>query len=126
MAAAFGAAIHGDVLTNGREWADNQFAAFAPVFHILRRAADDREGVDFAALSDLGPACDNGVGVDLRVLAERDVRADDRERPNLHAIFQYRPPVYSRRRMHHHLGHGSIIRSLGIGRIPAPNRRSSR
>ena len=49
MAAALGAAVHGDVLADRGVRPDDQPAFLAAVLHVLRLAADHREGMDFAS-----------------------------------------------------------------------------
>jgi hypothetical protein len=79
MAAAFGAAIHGHMFANRVVSPDDKPAFLAAVFLVLRRSSQHREGVDFAAVSDFGPPCYDGMRVDLNPVAERHIGPYDCE-----------------------------------------------
>jgi hypothetical protein len=83
MTAAFGAAIHGDMLAHGVVRANDKPALLAAIFLVLRRSAQHREGVDFAAVSDLGPAGYDGMRVDRNPAAKRYIGSYDGEGADL-------------------------------------------
>jgi hypothetical protein len=93
MATAFGAAIHGHMLADRVMRANDKPALLAAIFLILGRAAQHREGMDFAALSDLGPPGYDGMRVDLDTIAKRHLRSYDGERANLDASPELRIPI---------------------------------
>ena len=85
---------------------DDQPAFLAAVLHVLRLAAHHREGMDFAALADLGNAGDDGVRMDLDAVAEGDVGADDRKRADFDAAAQFRARIDRRQGVNRCLSHG--------------------
>jgi hypothetical protein len=90
MAAAFGAPIHGHMLANRVVRPDDEPAVLTAVFLILRRSAQHCEGVDFGAVSDLGPPGYDGVRVDLDAIAKRHIGSYDGEGADLDAGPKFR------------------------------------
>jgi hypothetical protein len=83
MTAAFGAAIHGDMLTNRVVTANHKPALLASILPILRRSAKDREGVNFAAVSNFGPPADDRMRVNLNRCTKRHIGPYDGEGADL-------------------------------------------
>ena len=82
--AAGGARIHRHAFANEAVFADGQAIWLAAVFEVLRRMPDRGEGENDGARADRRVAGQAHVGDQSRAVAERRLRPDMAERPNLH------------------------------------------
>ena len=99
-AAAFaGAAVDGDEFVEGIAVADHQLAALAPVFLVLRVAADRGVGMDVVVAPDPGRPLDQGVRADPAARSDLDFGGDDRERSDADVVGKPRARIDDRARM---------------------------
>ena len=89
-AAALGAGVDRHALADQAIGADPQPRRLALVFEVLRRVADRGEREDAGAGADVGVAGDDDMREQLDAVAERDLRPDMAERPDLDALAETR------------------------------------
>jgi hypothetical protein len=98
-----GGQIHGNELTKDVVVADGEEGAFAAELQVLRSRPDAGAMKEAVVASDAGRALDKHVGGNLAVIANFNVFANDRVRPDLDPFTDTCPRVNDSRRMYFRL-----------------------